>query len=105
MALVNCPACSKRISNKSTVCPHCQSSINAVDDSAHEQAIYRVRWKKSQRRQYLSFFTLLMFLIGTVFYWMGMDDPDHWHAVVGKILLAAGFIGYAVLRIYHLLNK
>ncbi|PIP80982.1 MAG: hypothetical protein COW84_02260 [Gammaproteobacteria bacterium CG22_combo_CG10-13_8_21_14_all_40_8] len=105
MALMNCPFCRKRISDRHTKCPECSQSLDQTDDEQAERVIYQQQWKKRRLMQYLQFATVSIFMLGCFSYWIGLNDPNSWQAMLGKILLAIGFVGYAVLRIRKLLSK
>lgn len=105
MALINCPACGTRNSSRAAYCTSCKAAITAVDDEASERAASRVRWKQRKKMQNFSFLALILFLVGIALYWSNKESPDNWEYTLGLWLLAAGFIGYAALRIKQIIDK
>lgn len=70
-----------------------------------EKIVRAQRARRARQMQYLSFFALTAFLIGTIMYWYSLSMPDSWQNKVGVVLLALGFVGYAFVRIYMLVKK
>ncbi|MBY5991662.1 zinc ribbon domain-containing protein [Ferrimonas balearica] len=104
MALIHCPACGKRISDKAPFCPHCQFS-RSKDPEALERAS---RMRQIQQHQSLmthSFLALFAFVGGFALWWWGGEAADTWRAPVGIGLMSAGFLGYLVTRVRILLAK
>lgn len=105
MALIQCPVCKKRVSNRAIQCPSCGAPIAAQDDEQTERAQARNRWKRNRRLQNISFVTLLIFLIGVLLFWYNKTNPTGWKYLLGQFSMALGFVGYSVLRIYKLVKK
>ncbi|AWL12151.1 hypothetical protein HMF8227_01678 [Saliniradius amylolyticus] len=99
MALMNCPSCSKKVSDKAEACQHCGFAIgSATSDDLHRKASLR-RYKQQQSIQTQSMLAMLLFIGGFGFmYWGGATPEDmQYKASVGALVI--GFIWYIVNRI------
>lgn len=99
MALIECPSCSKRISDKAKVCQHCGFAVG----NASEEDIARKRnlqkFQKVQSVQTQSMVAMLLFISGFGFmYWGGVQPGDTQHtAAVGCSVV--GFLWYIINRV------
>ncbi len=66
MALTDCPACNKKISDKSDVCSHCGFQVGdaSAEDILRKQSLQR--YKKQQSIQNQSLLAVLIFVAGLV---------------------------------------
>lgn len=105
MALIDCPACNKKISDKSTVCPHCNYAIGdaSAEDILRKQSLNK--FKKLHSIQNQSMLAMLMFVAGFGFmYWGGTQPGDLQHnlAILASIV---GFVWYLVNRVRAVIIK
>ncbi len=105
MALINCPACSARVSSRAETCSNCNAPIANRNDEASERALARARWNKRKRLQNLAFLSIVSFMVGVGLLWSLRGEPDSWSFKTGVWLSAAGFFGYAILRIKGIMDK
>ncbi|QIZ76626.1 SoxR reducing system RseC family protein [Ferrimonas lipolytica] len=104
MALIHCAACSKKISNRAGVCPHCGFSIS--DDPEKQEQAARIRAIHMQQQlMNHSFVALLLFVGGFAIWWWGGEPSDGWRKTVGIGSMALGFGMYLITRIRIVLNK
>ncbi|QJR82448.1 zinc ribbon domain-containing protein [Alteromonas pelagimontana] len=105
MALIDCPSCNKKISDKAAVCPHCNF---AVGDASSEDILRKQqmqRYKKLHSIQNQSMIAMLLFIAGFGFmYWGGTKPGDLQHnlAILASVV---GFIWYVVNRVRILIIK
>ncbi|WP_158769419.1 hypothetical protein [Paraglaciecola sp. L1A13] len=99
MALIDCPSCNKKISDKTDLCNHCNFAVG----DASEEDIARKRnlqkYMQSQKIQTQSMIAMLMFVSGFGFmYWGGAEPRDlQYNIAVGVALI--GFVWYIVNRV------
>ncbi len=107
MALIQCPACHRRVSNMAKTCPEC--GFNLVSGLADEATLQKLRQRQYRDRMYvlkmLSFTAMAIALIGAIpmlfHYIQGIEAGvpvrlvEHW----GVYLVAAGFVFYATVRV------
>ncbi|WDD96651.1 zinc ribbon domain-containing protein [Thalassomonas actiniarum] len=103
MAVINCPSCNKKISDKAKTCSHCD-----VDLSNQEQlnSIKRInRIKKSQTLMNYSFIAMLLFCGGFLFMFWQDVHPGSWQHTAAMTSTAVGFILYIFIRIRLIILK
>ena len=106
MAIINCPACNKRISSVAESCQFCKTIF--TDDLDEEQQI-RVarnsRFIKVQRLQNFSFLFVMLFAAGALVMYLGISDQDEVFNFTGRGMIAVGFLGYVIARVMLLLAR
>ena len=105
MALINCPSCNKKMSDKAKACPHCGFAIN---DASEEDILRKQQmqlFKKKQSIQNQSMLAMLMFVAGFgMWFWGGPDPSDlQQNASVGCSVI--GFIWYLINRVRLIIVK
>lgn len=98
MALMNCPACNKRMSNQATECPHCQFALSG-DDRSDQELGRRKRERTRKQLQMHSLVSMVFFTLGAILFYHGTQVPDSWQGPWGKTILAVGIVLYLVTRI------
>ena len=114
MALIDCPSCNKKISDKAQSCQHCSFSLGTADaeDIARKQSLNK--YLKNQKIQTQSMIAMLLFVagFGSVhrFYWLfgrlARDENPRlweWFADHAAWALAPAVIGIVVGYGCHLL--
>lgn len=105
MAIISCPYCDKRVSNKAEVCTHCGGTIAGQTEESleNQQAIFKI--KRQQRLMAQSFIALLLFLAGFLSLYLVDTETYPWARKVSSGAIALGFIWYIVVRGYMLVTK
>lgn len=104
MALINCPACNARMSDKATRCSHCGVSRSEAGTESAERAVRELVRQKQRKTQMWRLLAMLLFVAGaglTVLSGGGKSLLG----VVGTSLAALGFVGYSALRVHGLFSK
>lgn len=108
MAIIKCPACSKPISDKAKICPHCHLELGNSNVEDIERKLSYDRYKKLSRLQNQSMLAILIFVVGAYFVFLG-DFPNNENGVLmynlSVAVTALGFIWYAVNRVRITLTK
>lgn len=102
MALMNCPACRKRMSNKATTCPHCNFTLTGAPEQVEEIA-RRQRERARRQLQMHSMIAMTLFAAGALMVLMGSMQTEGWQSWAGKLVLLLGFGFYLVTRVRILL--
>ncbi|WP_421131685.1 hypothetical protein [Alteromonas sp. A079] len=105
MALVNCPSCNKKTSDKASSCPHCDFKIGNASAEDIERKQQLQKFTKLQSIQNQSLIAMLIFVAGFGFmYWGGTKPGDLQHnlAIVASV---SGFVWYLVNRARIVLIK
>ena len=99
MALIDCPSCGKKVSDKAKNCQHCDFALGEVSAEELLRKQNSVRNKKIQSVQTQSILAMLLFVAGfAVLYWGGVR-PDDTRYTLAMTCSAVGFIWYIVNRI------
>ncbi|RCU50413.1 MULTISPECIES: hypothetical protein [Corallincola] len=105
MAIVPCPCCNKRISDRADVCQHCGYAFGDMDDEkrASQQRVFAI--KRQQRIMTQQFLALLLFVGGFAVTFFDGELQTDWQRTAGQTMSAAGFIWYIALRIWLIFSK
>lgn len=105
MAVINCPNCRKKISDKAKNCSHCEIDLQNLDEEKLASFKQVSKIQKSQRIMTWSFIAMLLFCGGFLFYYWKNVEPGTWqyYLSVGSTLI--GFVIYIVTRIQLILLK
>lgn len=105
MALTDCPACDKKISDKSKTCPHCDFAVGNVTEEDRVRKQQLKKFKKLHSIQNQSMLAMLLFVGGFGFmYWGGAQPGDMQHnlAIMTSVV---GFVWYLVNRVRVVMIK
>lgn len=105
MALINCPSCGKKISDKSEQCPHCGFAVKnaSADDILRKQQMQR--YKKMSSLQNQSMLAILIFILGFGFMYWGGTQPGELQHNLAMGAATVGFVWYAINRARIVLAK
>lgn len=95
MAIIRCPACSRRISSVAKACPHCHEPVGEIEPEARRALAYR-RWRTQlYRARNMTYLSMALVVAGALVWWVappqGLVPPISTPAAV---LLGLGIIGY-----------
>ncbi|MDH5433684.1 MAG: zinc ribbon domain-containing protein [Gammaproteobacteria bacterium] len=105
MAIIQCPSCKKRISNKAKICSHCQfdliNKVSADGNSLEKQdslnKLDRIKQRYSLQMQAMG--SIILFLAGMMtWYLIGkqqLEKPSHYIEVA---MIVIGFVWYVITR-------
>jgi len=105
MAVINCPSCKKKISDKAKSCQHCQLDLTALDADKIDSIKRVSAVAKSQQLMNHSFIAMLLFCGGFLFLYSQNAQPGTWQYVTAITSTILGFILYLVTRVRLLLTK
>ena len=112
MALVNCPSCKSRISDKAKSCNHCDfdlssgEMINGLTQVQHESKEKLARMKKRYSLQMQAMAGIILFLLGIVLWYFlgekGLTEVSHF-VELGTALF--GGLWYLITRVRLIMFK
>ncbi|REL27022.1 zinc ribbon domain-containing protein [Thalassotalea euphylliae] len=105
MAVINCPSCSKKISDKSEACSHCGIPLKGVDPDKLASFEREKKIKQQQSLMTHSFIAMLLFCGGFLFLFWQNAQPGSWQYISAMTSTVIGFILYIVTRVRILLVK
>lgn len=105
MAVINCPKCKKKISDKAKSCSHCQVDLVNIDveQIASMKKIDKIN--KSQSLMNHSFIAMLLFCGGFLFLFSQNAQQGTWQYISSVSCTVIGFIWYIATRVRLLLLK
>ena len=99
MALIDCPSCNKKISDKAQNCQHCDFTLGtaSAEDLARKKSLNL--YLKNQKIQTQSMLAMLLFVVGFGFmYWGGAVAGDLQHNIAIGVAII-GFVWYIINRV------
>lgn len=105
MAVINCPSCKNKISDKAKECSHCGLSLQALDTDKIANLNRVNRINQAQRLMNYSFIALLLFCGGFLFMFWDNVEQGTWQHTMAMISTIIGFIMYLIIRVRLLLFK
>ena len=105
MAVINCPSCNKKTSNKAIKCSHCDLSLQekSSEQITHLNNVSRIN--QTQRLMTYSFVAMLLFCGGFLFMYQGNVEQSTWQHSLAMASAVIGFIFYIIIRIRLLFIK
>ncbi len=100
MALIDCPSCGKKMSNKSAECPHCGFSKSASPE-AQDRMLARKAATRFRRLQMGQMLAVLLLMIGGGLWWFGSTGSGTsagMQLAVGQTLLILAVLLYIFTR-------
>ncbi len=105
MAVIKCPGCSKKISDKAKTCNHCNLDLSGLD-SDKLASLNRVNLiNKTQRLMNYSFIAMLLFCGGFLFMFWDNVEQGTWQHNLAMLSTIIGFVMYIVIRAMLLFTK
>lgn len=105
MAVINCPSCKKKISDKAKSCSHCNINMQDLNESKMHSMSQQQKIKKSQTLMTHSFIAMLLFCGGFLFLYSSNSQPGTWQYTVSVASIAIGFFLYIITRIRLIIFK
>jgi len=97
--IVRCPSCKQQISSKVAVCPHCGFARGAVSDRDLLEFQRRRLRDRIYHLKMASYGVITVFLAAFGWYWWSTSGFQQKSATGPIVLLAAGTVGYVVVRV------
>lgn len=105
MAVINCPGCRKKISDKANNCNHCNIDLSELD-ADKIASLNRVNLiNKTQRLTNYSFIAMLLFCGGFLFMFWDNVQPGTLQHNMAMVSAVIGFVMYIVIRALLLITK
>ena len=104
MAIINCPQCSTKISDKNKTCPHCKLDMSNLSEEKIHSLSKINALKNNQNMMTYQAIAMLMFL-GGVFGWYNIEDtesPQYTAAIASTVI---GFFWYIINRFIMIWQK
>jgi uncharacterized membrane protein YvbJ len=111
MAIINCPSCNQKISDKAKVCSNCnydfvtKSTAQGLDQEqlAAKQKMDSIKRKYSLQMQ--AMLAIIAILAGSLIWYFGGREGSSVLTIVSYLLLAVGSILYLTTRVRLIIYK
>jgi len=105
MAVINCPRCKKKISDKAKACNHCDLDLSELDAEKLNSLNKVSLINSTQRLMNYSFIAMLLFCGGFLcMFWDGVE-PGSWRHNTAMVVTVIGFIMYIIIRAMLVFTK
>lgn len=101
MAIINCPGCGRRISDKSTFCAHCELPLGEMSREDVSR-LKRRRWRRRVWQAKNVTYAAMTALVGGMLWWF-LVEPQGWilpPPVVPIVLIFLGAAAYVAGRVW-----
>lgn len=105
MAVINCPACNKKISDKAKICSHCSFEMGEMNEDSLKRIKMEQKIKKQNTLMNHSFIAMLLFCGGFLMLFWQNAQPGSWQYIASVSSSVLGFVLYLVTRIRIILVK
>ena len=105
MALIQCPSCSKRVSDKATNCPHCDFKLTGLTPEERDREWHRVMMAKREKVIGQSMLALLIAIAAFTYYFIQQPLPGSWQANSAYGLMIVGVVWFIVNRVRLVMIK
>ncbi|MFQ3267257.1 MAG: hypothetical protein ACI9VO_001515 [Colwellia sp.] len=105
MAVINCPGCNKKISDKIKTCNHCNLDLSELDSDQLTSLNHVSLVNKTQRLMNFSFVAMLLFCGGFLFMFRDNIEPGTWQHNLAMVSAILGFVMYIIIRAMLLFTK
>ena len=105
MAVINCPNCKNKISDKASHCNHCNIDLSKMDAEKIARLNRVSLLNKTQRLMNYSFIAMLLFCGGFLFMFWDNVLPGSWQHNTAMGSAVIGFIMYIIIRVMLLVTK
>ncbi|WP_095499200.1 zinc ribbon domain-containing protein [Paraferrimonas haliotis] len=104
MALIHCPICDKRNSDKAKACQHCNTPFDGDQEAlARQKRIAKIKKQASLTTHSFASLTMVVAAI-TVYFW-GLETPSPERQMTAYSLGFVGSVWYVVSRVRLFLSK
>lgn len=98
MSIITCPECSKKVSSRTPICPHC--GFQAGEVSEEDLAVFQARKLRDKiyRLNMISYLVITIFVAAFAWYWWdskGFSEPS---SAGPFILMGMSAVAYLVVR-------
>lgn len=104
MAIVNCPQCAKKISDKQQICPHCDLDMSDLTEEKR-QSLSRIKNIKSNQSMMSQQAIAMLLFLGGVLALYNSEEPQSPQHTAAQACMIVGFLWYLVNRFRIIISK
>lgn len=95
MAIITCPGCGRRISDKSSACTHCDLPLKELSESELERIEQRRMRRKIWRAKNITYLAMTALVAGAIWWmWVQMQNPEGQPPRLAMALIGIGILSY-----------
>lgn len=98
MAIVSCPFCGKKVSNKSQSCQYCGNTLGEVSPEAAEKAHREIRYKQARSINNHAMLSVVLFLASFLYYYFWQPEHGSWQLDVNYLVMGCAGLGYVISK-------
>jgi len=98
VAIIACPQCGKKISDKSQSCMHCKLDMSNLTTERKHELAERKHLQRLQGYVNQSMLALVVFLAGFCVMYFWQSEPDSWELMASQAAIVCGFLWYIAAR-------
>ncbi len=105
MAIISCPFCGHKISDKAVTCSKCQNELSDLTPEKIESLNREKRFNHAQKLMNQSMIALVMFLAGFGIWYWWQPESGSYNQYLSIAAVVIGFTWYVITRVRIMLFK
>lgn len=100
MSIIPCPQCSRKVSSRAALCPHCGFQLGEASEEDYE--VYRARRLRDRiyRLNMISYAVITLFIAGFGWYWWASRGFTATTGAGPFVLMGVAALAYLVVRAF-----
>jgi hypothetical protein len=98
MAIISCPECGKKVSNRAPICTNCGFQMGEISDEQLDTFRLRKLRDKIYRLNMISYAVITVFVAAFAWYWKDTGGFQHQSSTGPFILMGLAAIAYILVR-------
>ncbi len=95
MAIISCPGCGRRISDKSSACAHCDLPLKELSEDELKRTEERRMRRRIWRAKNITYLAMTALVIGAIWWlWAQSQTPDGTPPMPAMAMVAIGVLTY-----------
>jgi len=105
MALIECPSCNKRMSDKADTCPHCDFRVAGATPEQRNRELERLLQAKKDKILGHSMLALLIAIAAFTYFFIQQPHPESWQSSAAYGAMIVGLVWFVLNRVRLLFLK
>jgi len=98
MAIVSCPFCGKKISNKAQSCQHCGGVMGNVSPEHAEKVHRELRYQKAKSINNYAMLSVVVFLGSFLYFHFQQPMQGSWQLELNYLVMGCSALGYVISK-------
>ncbi|WP_296294516.1 zinc ribbon domain-containing protein [Rheinheimera sp.] len=105
MAIIACPYCDKKVSDKAASCNHCGNNLSEISVETLKRMQRDNRLAKGQQLNNHAMLALVLFLGSFTWFYYQSPEPDSWQQKALYAAMVVGCVWYLVTKVRIVMYK